>query len=220
MSISLALISTHGGVVASDSMRRNGDTGEVSYNCNKTFLIKKPHVIGTHVGLTGFSGLTIGEHVEQIISEVSEASLTELVAKLANNFVKRLDLCEVTFQKRAVEILLIGMSRLNAGDLEIHAIDIHPTVSSGTLDIKTHVYTLPGASGIAGDDSARDAIKPALENQEKVRFLKIGKLEQYARRLIITGINNCGPHPDQADLKACGGRPCTQRFTAIVAANR
>lgn len=148
MSVSLALISIHGGVVASDSISRNGDTGEVSYECNKTFLIKKPHVIGTHVGLMRFSSLAIGEHVEQIISEASERSLTELVAKLADNLAKRLNLCEFTFQRRTVEILIIGKSRLDEGDLEIHAIDIHPEISINTLDIKTNVYGLPGASGL------------------------------------------------------------------------
>ncbi len=220
MSISLALVSTHGGVVASDSIKRNGDTGEVSYDCNKTFLIKKPPIIGTHVGLTKFSGLAIREHVEQIISEVSEPSLTESVTKLADKLAERLNACEVAFRRRAIEILLIGRSRLDEGDLEIDTIDIHPVISTGTLDVKTHVYGLPGASATAGDDAARDAIKPALANQEKIRSLKIGKLEQYTKRLIITGINNCGQHPDQVNLKACGGRPHTQRFTAIATENR
>lgn len=75
---------------------------------------------------------------------------------------------------------------------------------------------LQATSATAGNDSARDAMMPALKNQEKFRSLKIGKLEQYARRLIIMGINNSGQHPDQVNLKACGGRPCTKRFTAIA----
>ncbi len=133
MSVSVALLSSHGGVVASDSMSRNADTGHISYDCDKTFVIAEHNIIGTYVGLVEFQELAVEQHIRRATTDVVGGDLSEFVAILGARLVERLEKSKVIHQRRRMEILLIGKAGFVVGDMEIHTLDVRPDTAKSSL---------------------------------------------------------------------------------------
>ncbi len=203
MSVALAVISHSGIVVASEGrVVRNGSV--VSDCFDKTFQGLDGKVLGAHTGLLCFSGMSVGEHINQIIKSeyADKTSLEELVDLLLNPFAKRMENIkpnEVGFQHRTIDILL-------ADRHTIYAIRFEP--KDGKIFYRApKEYSHPGARAVCGDCKAQSAALGVITARRKqIPSMRDKSLTKLAQRAIQKGIANAGSSRQNQDICSCGGR--------------
>lgn len=202
MSVALAIVSQNGTVVASEGRAIQNCT-LVSDCFNKTFSLLDGGILGAHTGLLKFSGMKIGEHIDEIAKaeHANTSSLEKLIKLLIDPFTKRvenIDSSEVGFQHREIDILL-------ARRPVIYLLRFKPG-NNGIFCEPPKQYPGAGAYCICGDDNAQDAAKNVIRALRKqIPSMRSKSLIGLARRAVQKGIDNAGPSKQNKDLCSCGG---------------
>jgi hypothetical protein len=208
MSLIVALLGKNCGVVASDSIKVSPQ-GDVSFDFDKTFSLQRPLMIGAHVGLLEFAGAKIADHVYGIAAESKLGSIREVADRIALELIKKLNLSEIAFENRKVELLTLSRKKFRSGRYEIRPIDLSPNSNTGVIDYIPGLYHSAGALAHSGDDQARVHVKEFLDRiRDKIPAMKMAQLKQISLDAITYGIERCGKHPRFPDVPACGGPPC------------
>lgn len=224
MSIIIALASSQDGVVGSDG-RMFGparfDGGRVvklaqidKEDFKKTFSLYDGQVIGAFAGLMQFSGMTVAEHMSNILLQKAEEpdSLSNVVRLLKVEYQSRLakiDEKGVSFKYRESDILLVGRKDLRRKNLRIIQLRFHPD-NSGTEIIceetaqdRKHLGKDVISWSMFGDESAQKAARKLIDLLTR-REWNLKLLEDLARDAILAGIAKSGLHPF-GEERACGG---------------
>jgi hypothetical protein len=231
MSIIVALISSRAGIVGSDGRLfssaevapNGGRTTEpvkvTSDEFDKTFALAGGEIIGAACGLMGFSGLTIAQHVAQIVGPVLPVGCQfgTLVDQITAEMIRRLtaEPC-VAFPRRRGELLLVAGEPLVRSGVSIAAVQFTPEnnlIKPTTDFIPAERHSKPLVYKIYGDANAEAAARSVFrENRapnKDVIFLKA-----LAERVIRAGIRASGVHPDGSD-PGCGGRVFTRTTISV-----
>jgi len=205
MSVVFAFTSLKGAVVASDGIKVHNTTGVYMDHFDKTFYIDSPPIIGGHAGLTEFQGMTIGEHLKDMIQRKSARSLKDLIDDIEVNMTECLLQSGIIITECDPKIILIGKKDLFEGELEIHTIDFNP--SSGKISTIRNIYDKPGAVAHTGDEDARQSALKLIPTKKKLAAMRVNHLKKLAERVIKKGVDNCGNHPKFPGIPACAGGP-------------
>jgi hypothetical protein len=208
MSLAIALLGSRSGAVASDSIRVS-PSGSAEFDYDKTFSLAGINILGAHVGLLEFSGRTIAEHVNDIVSNSRQDNMRKIAELIASQLIEKLSASEIIVEERKVEILFVGRKKFRAGRYEIRCIDIKLNPDTGQIESRPGFFKNPGAFVHTGDEKAREAAEKFLiSKSDKISGGQANQLKRIAAEAIRQGIANCGQHPKFPDIPACGGEPC------------
>ena len=216
MSFIVAVISSRAGVVASDGRRfasvQIGQPAPVETNeWDKTFELSGEGIIGAFCGLLEFSGLTISEHIREIIASTlaCQTRLTSIVDHITTGMVSRLNQAaeeDVARTERLVDVLLVGGERLKRDrKLKIFSIRFEP--KEGTVIPEVRDWPM---FCVAGDPSAMAAAKSFLD-KNYVGNRGPAHLRKLAEQAVETAVAGTGSRPHTCTA-ACGG---TKFFRSI-----
>ena len=227
MSIIVAFVSREGWVVASDgriftSAKTVG--GQVvqappieSDECDKTFFCWDGLIVGAHADLMRFCGKTVGEHVVECLHAQGEPHMdvvaaADAVEKELCRRLEGIDAAEVGFDRRKVDLLLVGYSGGNARFPRIAALHFESKdqtiiarreLVSGRKDKRFYLYGNPEAQ-IGASRVFRSSKAP----NRDVAFLR-----SLACQAVSAGIQSSGTYP-QSSSKCCGGKVSTRALSA------
>jgi hypothetical protein len=114
------------------------------FDFDKTFSVNRINIIGAHVGLLEFSGKTIAEHVNDIVSNSRQDNMRKIAELIASQLIKKLSSSEIIVDERKVEILLVGRKKFLLGRYEIRCIDIKPNLETGQIESSLGFFRNPG----------------------------------------------------------------------------
>lgn len=204
MSVALAAIGNNIGIVASDSISCSPE-GEVSYNCNKTFRLKRFPVIGAYVGRLEFSEKGIPDHLDEILGVSKHKSMLSVVESIKVGMSERLSRSGASDCK--VEIILLGRKNLEKdGILQIYTLEFKHTYDPNTTDqFKLDSFAGKGACAHTGDGKARELIESYFQkNSSALQADNLSLLKLKIKNIMETAIIGCGDCSDFPDLRACG----------------
>jgi hypothetical protein len=224
MSIIIALVSSRGGVVASDGRRftsafpDKGILAEIEQdNFDKTFSLFGGKVIGAFAGLLEFSGRTVREHISEIApSRLDSSGDSEALANaIKHDLQEKLSIIrveEVGRTYRRLDLLIVAGDRLSANNLKIFVIRFEPRngiiVAEAPEIVCSSTHRIEQRFG--GDPLAIAGAKEAM-NVKRHEKINIGYLEGLVRRGIKGGIHSCGTHSFGTE-RTCGGGPFIRRL--------
>lgn len=219
MSIIIAIISCHNGIVASDGRIFESvkmidkipivSPGIKSEQFDKTFSIIDGEFIGAFAGLMSFSGKPISEHVNEIISDAPlfDMRLSEVADLIGNKITDRL--CrisddDVIFENRKVDILLVGREGTGKRNVAIKVVRIYP--KNNKLIFEEELIPSQKSNNtfkIFGNDEASKAAviimrRNSAPNKDNEFLKRLGK------QAIRAGIRGSSVIPHGSE-KACGG---------------
>lgn len=218
MSVAIALVARDFGLVATDARRVENGGRAIRDDYDKSFAVAKAHLIGASVGLLEFGGLTIAQHVQQVV-DADERSMTGLEtacrsigARLAERMV-HISEAEVSFQHRRLKLLIVARSQLQKGEPRICSVELQPDPGNQRIDEAVQLWDPADYFVTVGDDASRRHIILRMPKPEK-RFLlnELGYAKRRLTKVMGDAIAHCGPHPLYPRLLSCGGLPCVREI--------
>jgi len=229
MSIIIGLIRDNFGLVASDGRifppvdYENGKPKALVMprddNSDKTFSLNEGKVIGAYCGNMEFLGKSISEHLTEIYAtECNGTTLwSERLSNLYLHLKTRLESpdCEILFQFRGLNLILISSETGKSKDLKIYWAAFKPVNNKIIIDQNI----LPSSAKITGtyywkifgDDNSQPFVNKYLYESTKLPspFVTKRLLESKLRNSISTGIEHSLP-PVFSTEKSCGGTTFTR----------
>jgi hypothetical protein len=210
MSVAIAIATDAFGLVLSDSRRVESGGESCRDDFDKTFSVDSPSLVGAFTGLVEFGGLTVGQHVQEIVREEGgHELLNELAETIGEGLAAKLaevSDAEVGFAHRKVELLLVGRGRLTKGKPRICSIEVTPDAEKQKINPVSKLWATEDYYVTIGDDCAREQIRRRLPPaQKKFLFSSEGKTKEMVIRAVSYGISRCGVHPLYPEINSCGG---------------
>jgi hypothetical protein len=213
MSVVIALISTSGGVVASDGRTIRG--GELfDDNFDKTFSLCQHRIVGTFAGSMGFGGRSVAQHLREIEQEQSRKpeSLVECKDIIREHYEFKVNTVSdngLLLELRKSDILLVGGKYLTDHYFQIVKLCFRLNDNKTQIICTTDELIECSETGcnwiILGDDSAVSAanqyMRRQTENYIEHNFEYFAELTQSA---IQCGIDKSG-FIESCQYQICGG---------------
>lgn len=216
MSVAIALAMETFGLILTDGRRVESDGCSARDDYDKTFGIDDPQLIAASVGLLEFAGLTVADHVRQLVGvgRVKLTTLQDFCLQIGERLAARLgniNETEVGFQHRKVELLLVGRERLTSGNPRICSVGLYPNLGNQRIERTVQLWQSADYFVTVGDDAARSRIGLRMPKPER-RFLLADRNHARSRLtdVMTEAIAHCGSHPLYPHIPACGGVPHVQ----------
>jgi len=220
MSVAMALAMGSFGLVVSDSRRVECGGRAFSDGVDKTFTLRQPEIIAAYVGLLEFAGLTVAEHVAQVVTCMHgygelEAECHGIGSRLADRL-RSISENEVAFQHRKLEILVVGRHQLTGGSPRIASVELKPNGASRQINLNVRLWAPDDYYVTVGDDEARAHINRAMPPPAQRCLLgDAGSAREYVVGVVTEAIARSGAHPLYPCLRACGGAPHVRGLTVV-----